>query len=431
MLTHLATGRIIAHGGGIPRRDPYSFTALHHPWVVQSWLAEATYGWLERIGGLHLVVLEQMVLAGALALTIAWLARTGRPLETGLGGVVVVFLGAGYWSPRPLLFGLLALALTVAITEGRHSPWWLVPVVWVWVSTHASFPLGGAWLVLSLIGEAIQGKGVISRRRVQCLGAFLVGLVVAMANPLGPSLLLFPLKVQQKESVFKTIIEWASPNFQVGAGLLALVGLTAAVIIMARGRPSWTHAIPAAAFVAFGLYASRNLAAAAIVLAPALGESLRHGQPRPADGKPSPIDRAFVVVIAIIAISSVVAVYRRPGVQPTGYPVAAVTWLQRQGLRDSPHRVVTPDVVGNYLEYRFGIQSRVFIDDRYDMFPTQVSNDSDALFFVRPNALQVLDRYKVDVVLWQTDHAFAVLLTASGLWHQVYRSQGWVVFVRR
>jgi hypothetical protein len=430
MLTHLATGRIIAHGGGIPRRDPYSFTALHHPWVVQSWLAEATYGWLERIGGLHLVVVEQMVLAGALALSIAWLARTGRPLTTAIAGVIAVFLGAGYWAPRPLLFGLLALALTIAVTEGRHSPWWLVPVVWVWVSTHGSFPLGGAWLVLTLIGEAIQGKGVVSHRRLQCLGAFLVGLVLSMANPLGPRLLLFPLKVEQKQAVFKTIIEWASPNFQVGAGLLALAGLTAAAVVLARGRPSWTHAVPVAVFVAFGLYASRNLPAAAIVLAPALGESLRAGEAHPADGKPSVIDRAFVAVIAVIAIISVTAVYRRPGVELAGYPVAAVTWLQQRGYVDPPHRIVEPDIAGNYLDYRFGTQARVFIDDRYDMFPTQLSNDLDTMFFVRTGALQVLDRYQADAVLWQAGGAFTVLLAASGHWHEAYRSQGWEVFLR-
>jgi len=90
MLTHLRTGLTMARGGGIPRRDPYSFTALHHPWVVQSWLAEASYGWLQRIGGLHLVVLEQALLCGALALMIAWLARTGRPATTALAGLIAV-----------------------------------------------------------------------------------------------------------------------------------------------------------------------------------------------------------------------------------------------------------------------------------------------------------------------------------------------------
>jgi hypothetical protein len=50
MLTHLRTGIDMARTGAIPRHDPYTFTAHGHPWVVQSWLAEWTYGVLERAG---------------------------------------------------------------------------------------------------------------------------------------------------------------------------------------------------------------------------------------------------------------------------------------------------------------------------------------------------------------------------------------------
>ena len=40
---------------------------------------------------------------------------------------------------------------------------------------------------------------------------------------------------------------------------------------------------------------SLSVPAAAIVLAPALGESLRRGDPKPSEGKPSAVDRAFVL----------------------------------------------------------------------------------------------------------------------------------------
>src|SRR3954468_815558 len=62
MYAHLRTGIDMVHGHGIPRADPYSYTAHGKPWVVQSWLAEWTYGWAHRIGGLGLVALEQAVL---------------------------------------------------------------------------------------------------------------------------------------------------------------------------------------------------------------------------------------------------------------------------------------------------------------------------------------------------------------------------------
>ncbi len=45
-LTHLATGRLILDHG-VPRTDPYSFTANGQPWVVQSWLASVIYAWIE------------------------------------------------------------------------------------------------------------------------------------------------------------------------------------------------------------------------------------------------------------------------------------------------------------------------------------------------------------------------------------------------
>ena len=59
MLTHLRTGIDMVAGDGIPRADPYSYTARGASWVVQSWLPEWTYGWLHRFGGFRLVLLEQ------------------------------------------------------------------------------------------------------------------------------------------------------------------------------------------------------------------------------------------------------------------------------------------------------------------------------------------------------------------------------------
>ncbi|HXR10409.1 MAG TPA: hypothetical protein VN792_06510, partial [Candidatus Acidoferrales bacterium] len=44
---HLGTGQwILEHG--IPRADPFSFTAAGTPWVAESWLADLLYGALDR-----------------------------------------------------------------------------------------------------------------------------------------------------------------------------------------------------------------------------------------------------------------------------------------------------------------------------------------------------------------------------------------------
>ena len=64
-------------GGGIPRTDPYSFTAFGDSWVVQSWLPDWTYGWAHRLGGFRLVLLEQALLIAVLVWLVVRLARAG------------------------------------------------------------------------------------------------------------------------------------------------------------------------------------------------------------------------------------------------------------------------------------------------------------------------------------------------------------------
>src|SRR5687768_871234 len=98
---HLRTGMDIVAGQGIPRRDPYSFTARGHDWVVQSWLPELMYGWAERLGGVGLVIIEQGVLTGVLAVLIALLARSASPLRTLAAGGLALGAGIAFWSPRP------------------------------------------------------------------------------------------------------------------------------------------------------------------------------------------------------------------------------------------------------------------------------------------------------------------------------------------
>ena len=222
MFVHLRTGIDMARTGAIPRTDPYSFTALGHRWVVQSWLPEWTYGWVYRIGDLHLVVIEQAVLMAVLALVIARLARAGTPLRSALAASVAVGMGAAYWVPRPLLFGLLAMALTILIVERRWSPWWLVPLLWIWVSSHGSFILAPAWLGARALGETFDRRA-LPKDSMRYLGGMAAGLAVSMLNPLGPRLLTFPLAVGEKQRIFKTIVEVDTVETQSGTPRIQLV----------------------------------------------------------------------------------------------------------------------------------------------------------------------------------------------------------------
>lgn len=433
MFTHLRTGIDMVRGLGIPRMDPYSYTAADQEWVVQSWLPEWTYGWAHRLGGFRLVVLEQALLIALLVWLVVRLVKAGSPLRTAFGGLIVVGLGAPFWSPRPLIFGAICMALTVIVVETRRSQWLLVPVVWLWVSSHGSFPLGLAWLGARAVGEAIDWRAW-PRDALRYVGGFAVGLVVAVVNPLGAKLLAFPFTLGDRREAFEKIIEWMSPDFQHPPGRVALIFLVPALLLFVRARLSWRDVMPTVAFVAAGLVAVRNLPIAAIVLAPVLGRVLKRPDSLPPlpppTGRQERLNRVFAVALAAAFVAFGLTLTANDPLRLSGYPVAATDFLEDEGLLAAPHRVAHLDFVGNYLELRFGRRVKVFIDDRYDMFPKQVSRDYRDLLAGRPQWQAILQARQVDVVLWDRDLPLTSLLKASGQWLEIYAADEWVVLRR-
>jgi hypothetical protein len=137
-LVHLRTGIELVHHWTVPHRDPYSFTAFGHSWVVQSWLASLAYGLANALGH-HALMFVQAAVMAATGAVIALIARSATAWRSGIAAILAICASAPGWSPRPLMFGLLCLALTVLVVERRANPWWLVPVAWVW-SEKSSTP---------------------------------------------------------------------------------------------------------------------------------------------------------------------------------------------------------------------------------------------------------------------------------------------------
>ncbi len=431
--THLATGiRMVADGvlPAIPRVDPYTFTAAGEPWVVQSWLAEAGVGWAHRLGGESAVTVLSGVTMAALAWLVASLARTGRPARTGVAAGAALLVGAPLWSPRPLLVGLLCLGLTILVVERRWSPWWLLPVVWVWVNSHGSFPLGLLWLLLAAAGAWVDRRRDPHDAAVPLgyLVAFSVGVVAGALNPLGPRLLTFAATAVTKREVFSHVVEWQSPDFQSGQGVVMLAGLVLGMGVLVRSGVGWRYALPAAVFLGLGLTAERNLAPLGIVLAPALGRALRTDDAPPMDRGHF---RAGALALAAIAVVIAVAATQTPLVDATNYPVGAVTWLEEHHRFDAPHRVVTTDVVGNYLELRRGPHGEVFIDDRIDLFPVAVTRDYIAMRNGADRGIAALNRWRIDTVVWEASGVLAQRLSADSSWTVAARRGDWLVLVRR
>lgn len=432
MFTHLRTGIDMARTGAIPRTDPYSFTAAGEEWVVQSWLPEWTYGWAYRLGGFKLVVLEQALLVAFLAWLVVRLARAGSPLRTAMAGICAVGVGTFLWTSRPLLFGLICMALTINIVERRRSIWLLVPVVWIWVNSHGSFPLGLVWLGARAAGEALDWRAW-PREAWRYVGGFAAGLLVSIANPLGLKLLAFPLTLGEKTEAFRQIVEWRSPDFSRGGGYFTLTFIAISLLLLVRSRVAWRDAVPVVAFLAASLLAARNIGVLAIVLAPVLGRTVR----RPEVSPPVPthlignprMNRVVLGTVVAAFLLFGTSIFTSDPIDTVGYPVESVTWLEDQGLLEAPHRLAHQEVVGNYLTLRYGKDARVFIDDRFDMYPLSLSQDYRVLLDGRSGSKDILDRWGIDVVLWGRDHPLVQILRASG-WQEVFGEKDYVVLRR-
>jgi hypothetical protein len=225
------------------------------------------------------------------------------------------------------------------------------------------------------------------------------------------------------------VVEWQSPNFQSFQGLWTLAFLSLSLVILLRARTRWRDTVPVVAFIALGLVAMRNLPAAGVVLAPALGRALR----APTARLRAPARPVSVVLLAAVVVLTAffgVTAYRQQPVDASSYPEEAVAALHDGGLLRG-HRIAHQDFVGNYMELKYGADVRVFIDDRVDMFPLEVSNDYHDLLVGKPGALDILDRRGIDVVLWENDKPLVEMLKLSGRWTEQYRDKDWVAYVRK
>lgn len=440
-LVHLRTGIDIVAGKGIPRFDPYSATAEGSRWVVQSWLPSVAYGLAQRLDddGRALLVLNGLLTA-LLALLVHRLARAGSPLRTLGAALVAVAVSGPWWSPRPLLVGLACLALTILVVESGRRPWLLLPIAWVWVNSHGSFPLGAVWLLATAVGLAVDERRLVTDRFRAGLW-FAGGLVLACVNPLGPRLLLFPFTLGERREIFRLINEWKPANFQSGPGLVAAVGLALAVVVLTRRRVPWAAAVPAGAFVLLGLVAQRNLAPAGIVLAPAIGlalsrriEVVEQGEGAAPPGQAVRVparrrDRLLAGLVGVVAVVLVGNAISAGALDLEDYPVEVVQAGERLGAFSPGQLVAHSDNVGCYLILRNGRGAGVFIDDRYDMYPLSVSLDYLTLLRANPGALEVLERRGVDAVLWDRSLPLVPVLQERG-WREVAGDRRWVLLQR-
>jgi hypothetical protein len=428
-LTHLATGRLILDRGSVPDADPYSWTAFGEPWTVQSWGASVIYGLVEELAGFN----GLRLLTAALVLTLVTLLWKLTEVAGGLVGrllvgLFVVALGSGMWTERPFLFGAVGLALTLFAADGRLDPRWLVPILWVWVNTHGSFPFAPALLILLAIGRGLDDRTVPSVE-LRATGWALAGLLLGGLNPVGPKILIFPVQMLERREAFRYVREWQRIGFSEGVDRVFLIMLVITVVLVVSRARSWRNLLPLAVFGAAALVSTRNILQASIVLTPLLAVGLRGLGRLDGTRRPAIVAPAMHAMLAALVVVSAVTLRGEPmALEP--YPREALAWMDANDLLDTEARVLHRDVVGNYLAFAYGPdEARVFIDDRVDMFPLPVMRWYHTLIDVNGDYGRVVEESRPTVILWDTDSSFGRWVGEESGWRVVFEDDTWFVAV--
>jgi beta-lactamase class A len=432
---HLRTGRLILDHG-IPHTDPYSFTAAGRRWVAQSWLAEALYGVIDRaVGAFGIRVLTALTGAAVAALTYQLVHRLSRDRLVAVG-LTLAAIGASFtlWSARPLFLGILAFLGLLWIVEvpdswlGRRAIWTIPVLVWLWANVHGTFSLGLVYLGLHLAGRWLEGSPFWAGRERVLAAAAVIAVLVAALNPYGPGLLLFPVELLSRGDILKRVTEWRSPDFRTIQGLMfaGWLAVFVACFALGRNRPSRRDVVVTVPFLLLAFWAQRNIALSPLVGVAAAARCVAREVPRPAAD--SSLNRIVAVALLGLGLVWTAQAAGEPNFDDSIYPVAAMRWVADQGLLGQ--RLMTDDAWGGYVILRYWPAQKVFVDDRYDMYPRPVLEDFIHFSDADGRWREILDRNRIDVVVWPAKAPIVRLMEADPGWTAVHRDKKALVLTR-
>jgi hypothetical protein len=427
-LIHLETGHWILDHHAIPRSDIFSFTAPGTPWVVQSWLGSVLYAGIDRlVGPFGLQVLRAATCAAVTYLVFRLALRlAGDRTRATLLAFAATAMSITVWAERPLLQGVLAMVILIWVAEvpdsfvGRHPLAVVPPLMWLWANVHGSFALGFGYLVLHLAGRWLDGARPTAEREGALLRAGGLALLVCLANPLGLTLLTFPVELLSRGETLAHIREWKSPDFHSFLGMLFALWIVVYGIGMARSRERWSRRdlLVTGVFLLLGFWALRNLVVAPLVGLPAVARALAVPE-RSADHR-NPLNWAVLALLFLVGGAAFAQTAGAEHYDFSTYPVKALETVDDQGQLG--RRLLTTDAWAAYVIHTYGDRQPVFMDDRYDMYPTELADDYFALRQGKADWAGILDRHRIDVVVWTEDEPLSALLDLdTAHWTRIHR----------
>ena len=444
---HLTTGNWILSHHAVPHQDLFTFTVHDHRWITHEWLSEVLMSALYAIGRLPLVSLFfGAVTATGFLLVYRAIDRRVNFVIAGLALALGVAAANPIWGPRIQMITFALSALTYLwvkrFCEGRSRALYLLPAIMLlWVNLHAGFVLGYAILGIALFVEGVRylvrRRGAMPLPRLRAMAAILAASVaVAIVNPNGWDIYLYPFQTGGSPEQQRLIVEWFSPNFQ-----MSQIWAFEAMIFLIIGGLALARRIEPRQFLlllvglGLALHSVRNLSFFMLVSVPALADytqqareriSLRWPRRVP---KTTPVTFALNVllialVLAIVAAASVPSLVQRVDgkLMARDFPIKAADFLVQH---PPPGHMLNVYGWGGYLIFRLDARRTtqpVFIFGDAALDGDQLLRDYDHLQSLGLDQAQLFERYQIN---WVIFHANDPIITELRQIHNAPGVTGW------
>ena len=444
---HITTGNWILSHRAVPHHDLYTFTVHDHRWITHEWLSEVLMSALYAVGRLPLVSLVfGAVTAAGFLLVYRAIDRRVNFVIAGLTLALGVAAANPIWGPRIQMITFALTALTYLwvkrFCEGGSRALYLLPAVMVvWVNLHAGFVLGYAILGIALVVEGLRfllrRPGAMAFVRLRAMAAILVASVaVAILNPNGWDIYLYPFQTGGSPEQQRLIVEWFSPNFQ-----MSQIWAFEIMIFLIIGGLALARRIEARQFLlllvglGLALHSVRNLSLFMLVAVPALADYAQQARERIAlrwprrVPKTTPVTFALnavmiVLVFAIVAVASAPSLLQRIDGKTVArdFPIKAADFLTQH---PPPGRMLNVYGWGGYLIFRLDADTTtqpVFIFGDAALDGDQLLRDYDHLQSLGTDQAQLFERYQIN---WVIFHSNDPIITELRQIHNSPGATGW------
>ena len=469
---HIRNGELMLQSHSITRTDPFSVTMAGRTWYAWEWLYDAGITAVHHQFGLNGVVLfTAVIIAATFALTLRLSLRRGASLPIAVI-LLALSLGAStihlFARPHVLSWLLSVIWFQLLDSSKENRLWWLPALMLLWVNVHGGFVLGFALLGLYLLSSTIRyfrcrledmHRNIAQPLRRLAL-LTVASLLVSLINPYGYKLHVHVYRYLSSRWLMNHIDEFLSPNFHGVAQqcFVVILLITIVTVALAGNKPPLSQVFVLLFAAYSGLYASRSLPVSSLLLtmivAPLLTGTISDAHANPElssslqtfflrwESFTSRMGRIelhssghFWPLAAAIMGVLLCGQQGRLGSQKwmdahfdaKHFPIQAAQFIAQRDLRDP---IFAPDSWGGYLIYRLYPQTKVFVDDRHDLYGEEFLKDYLKAVRITPDWDKFLNEKHVNWALVPAESSLANMLAQTALWTVTYTDSTAVLFHR-